>query len=147
MRAPRRNRILGSLALLAAVSAPLAWSADAEDDDERLQAFAGHYDVIGRRPDSKTTYAGTMDVSVARGRLVLRRSIGGRASPGLAKLEHRTADKIEILTVELPGEGPLEAWCAIGSDLDNGPRVTCEVRRKGREAKSVGLEAWFFRGS
>jgi len=115
-------------------------------DEDLLSFFAGSYDVVGREHDGGATYSGTVDVSIDGGRLRLVRTISGARSVGAATLEPRTADKIKVLAVTFAqGREQLEAWCSIGSDLDNYPRLTCLVRPRGKPTAAPGMEAWFYR--
>lgn len=144
-----RWRLTAAVALIALIAVLAAGPLCAKEADADLLAFfAGHYELIGRAPDGGAAYSGTMEVTVEGGRLRLSRTIGTARSTGTARLEERTADRIRILTVEMErnqvGGAPLEAWCAIGSDLDNGPRLTCLVRPPGVETARPGLEAWFW---
>ena len=147
--AGRRWRVALALAVLAARAAfAIGPIVAAEVDADLLAYFAGHYELIGRAAGGGVAYSGTMEVTVDDGRLRLVRTIGTARSTGTARVEERTADRIRILTVDLEGgptsDRPLEAWCAIGSDLDNGPRLTCLVRPRGVETDRPGLEAWFW---
>lgn len=141
-----RWRVVLALALLAALAIGPSVAEEAAAD--LLAYFAGHYELIGRAPGGGAAYSGAMEVTVDGGRLRLVRTIGAARSTGTARIEERTADRIRILTVDLEGgptsDRPLEAWCAIGSDLDNGPRLTCLVRPRGVETAQPGLEAWFW---
>jgi hypothetical protein len=115
------------------------------DEDLRL-FFVGSYDVVGRQHDGGATYSGAVEVSTDGGRLRLVRTISGSRSLGTATLELRTADKIKVITASFAQAGEkLEAWCSIGSDLDNYPRLTCLVRPEGKSTAAPGMEAWFYR--
>lgn len=144
-----RWRLASALALLTGLAAfAIGPIVAAEADPDLLAYFAGHYELIGRAPGGGAAYSGTMEVTVDGVHLRLVRTIGATRSTGTARIEERTADRIRILTVDLEG-GPtrgnaLEAWCAIGSDLDNGPRLTCLVQPPGVDTERPGLEAWFW---
>ena len=134
-------RRVGVAVLLSGIA---AGALEAKDADF-LGFFAGTYEIVGRAPGGGAAYTGTMTATVAGSHLRLARTIDGRQSSGTARIEERTADKIRILTFEIgPPDHRLEGWCAIGSDLDNGPRLTCLWRPIGAETARPGLEAWFW---
>lgn len=128
-------------------------------ETDLLDFFVGTYDLIGRRPGAGRMYAGRVEVTLDGDHLRLRRTLqsaGGAGrlggaesrSEGTARLELRTADKIRVLTLEYrEADATYEAWCAIGSGLDNDPRLTCRVRPRGGAEAAAGLEAWFFRAA
>ncbi|HLX09948.1 MAG TPA: hypothetical protein VKY89_18975 [Thermoanaerobaculia bacterium] len=118
----------------------------AESDRDLLSFLVGSYDFVGRQHDGGATYSGTLEVSGDGGRLRLVRTVAGARSTGTARVEPRTPDKIKVLVASFAHAGEqLEAWCIIGSDLDNYPRLTCLVRPHGKPAGAPGLEAWFHR--
>jgi hypothetical protein len=138
--APALGRVAAALLLAGGAAAE-----SPGDDSDLLGFLAGRYEVIGRLPDSTATYSGTLELRVEGEALAVERTIAGERTRGRARVEHRTADRIAILVAELTRDGrPLEAECAIGSDLDNGPRLTCRVRERGTQPAAPGLEAWFF---
>jgi hypothetical protein len=115
-------------------------------DEDLLSFFVGSYDIVGRLHDGGATYSGAVEVSIDGGRLHLVRTISGSRSLGAATLEPRTADKIKVIAASFAQAGErLEAWCSIGSDLDNHPRLTCLVRPQGKSVAAPGMEAWFYR--
>ncbi len=153
MRAPIWIIVLALAAVPArGGAAPSAGVADAEE----LDFFCGTYEMIGRQPAGGALYAGTVELSRDGDHLRLRRTLrpaaaGEVAGPdvrgeGTARLERRTADRIRVLTAEIREAGEVrEAWCSIGTGLDNDPRLMCEVRVRGTAPAAPGREAWFFR--
>ena len=136
----------GGLVLLSLLLVAPSIAGAAEGDEELLSFLAGSYDFVGRQHDGGATYAGTLEVSGERGRLRLVRTVAGTRSTGTASVEPRTPDRIKVLVASFGQGGErLEAWCSIGSDLDNYPRLTCLVRPHGKPAAAPGLEAWFHR--
>jgi hypothetical protein len=122
------------------------FSGAAKVDQDLLGFLVGSYDVVGRRHDRGATYSGTVDVSIEGGHLRLVRTISGSRSPGTATLQLQTPDKIKVMAVRFAQAGEkLAAWCCIGSDLDNYPRLTCLVERPGKSTAAPGMEAWFYR--
>lgn len=116
---------------------------DAVSFDEQA-ALAGTYELVGRYPDSGTTYSGTVTLAVDGNALRARRVVGGRTSVGVARIDYRTPDRIPVLVISFAGnKRNLEAWCRWQFDLDNYARFTCLSRWQGTTPSRNGLEAWF----
>lgn len=134
------------VAFFAALMLVTSCSSAGRADEDLLSFFVGSYDIVGRQHDGGATYSGTVDVSIDGGHLRLVRTISGSRSLGTATLELRTADKIKVIAASFAQTGEeLEAWCSIGSDLDNYPRLTCLVGLRGKSTAAPGMEAWFYR--
>lgn len=151
-----RKALNAILALALMLGARANASPPAPVDAGLLDFFVGTYEVIGRQPGAGRMYSGTVEVTLDGDHLRLRRTVRRTAgggdlgaelrSEGSARLEERTADRIRVLTAEFrEADQTFEAWCAIGSGLDNDPRLTCRVRPRGVASAAPGLEAWFFR--
>ncbi|HEY6321981.1 MAG TPA: hypothetical protein VJA16_10535 [Thermoanaerobaculia bacterium] len=134
------------VSLFAALVLVASSSSAGKVDEDFLGFFVGSYDIVGRQHDKGPTYTGTVDVSIEGSHLRLVRTISGCRSLGTATLELQTADKIKVIAARFAQVGEkLEAWCSIGSDLDNYPRLTCLVERQGKSTAAPGMEAWFYR--
>jgi hypothetical protein len=110
--------------------------------------FAGEYELIGRSPDSKTSYAGTLRLhSEVGGRFAMIRNIGGQEIKGSAKLDHADppGDRPAILRISFRENGKdFEGTFLWQSDFDNRARMTGFIYRleKGKRLPAR-LEAWF----
>lgn len=101
----------------------------------------GAYVVIGRLPDSKQTYQGTINITTSKQVLSLTRVINGQKVVALGKFE-TTSENTRVLKVNFESKGKkFEESCLVNTDLDNYARVTCYVFEK--TTKKVGLETWF----
>jgi hypothetical protein len=101
----------------------------------------GSYVVIGRLPDSRQTYQGTLNITTSKQVLSLTRVINGQKIVALGQFE-TGADNTRILKVNFGTKGKkFEQSCLVNTDLDNYARVTCYVFEK--TTKKVGLETWF----
>jgi hypothetical protein len=101
----------------------------------------GAYVIVGRLPDSKQTYQGTIKVSTSNQVLNVARVINGQKTVALGKFE-TTQENARVLKLNLDSKGKkYEESCLVSNDLDNYARVTCYVY--GKTTKKVGLETWF----
>jgi hypothetical protein len=101
----------------------------------------GSYVVIGRLPDSKQTYQGTLDITTSNQVLNVARVINAQKIIATGKFE-TTSENARVLKLNFDGKGKkYEESCLVMSDLDNYARVTCYVFEK--TTKKVGLETWF----
>jgi hypothetical protein len=123
-----------------------AWSGFGQDDETSfLYGFLeGRYQVIGRYPDSKETYAGKVLLKKDGGSLKVVREIGDEVAEGLGRIEASAADGTKVLRVRFVRSGSeYEATYVIASDLDNYARLTGYVYLLGGLTKQAGLEAVF----
>jgi hypothetical protein len=101
----------------------------------------GSYVVIGRFPDSKQTYQGTLDITTSNQVLNVARVINAQKIIATGKFE-TTSENARVLKLNFDSKGKkYEESCLVMSDLDNYARVTCYVFEK--TTKKVGLETWF----
>jgi hypothetical protein len=101
----------------------------------------GSYVVIGRLPDSKQTYQGTLDITISNQVLNVARVINAQKIIATGKFE-TTSENARVLKLNFDSKGKkYEESCLVMSDLDNYARVTCYVFEK--TTKKVGLETWF----
>jgi hypothetical protein len=120
-----------------------AWGQD--DETGSLNGFLeGRYQVIGRYPDSKETYAGKVALKKDGYSLKVVREIGDEVVEGVGGIEASMADGIKVLRVRFVWSGSeYEATYVIASDLDNYARLTGYVYLVGGATKQAGLEALF----
>jgi exonuclease III len=117
---------------------------DKDQEDSLLSFLEGAYEVVGKYPEGKGTYLGTMILSRKGNELQITRSIKGKKETGSAKVITATADNIPVLQADFTqGKEKLRATYIISTDLDNYARLTGKVYFAGRETKSPGLEALF----
>ena len=123
-----------------------AWSGWGRDDEtSSLYNFLeGRYQVIGRYPDSKETYAGKAALKKDGDSLKVVREIGDEVVEGLGRIEASMADDAKVLRVRFIRSGSeYEVTYVIASDLDNYARLTGYVYLLGGSTKQAGLEALF----
>ncbi len=142
------KRIIFSMVVLTIVLTTSAFSAEAEPDappNEALLTFLENtYEVIGRYPDSSTTYTGTVTLTRKENELVMTRDIKGKKTVGIARIVAATADAVSVLQAEFTeGKQKYQATYMIGSDLDNYARPAGKIYFAGKETKKPGLEALF----
>lgn len=133
------------LLLLLTVAGSLAQSA--ADRAQFLSDFLpGEYQVIGRWPDSDSTYTGMVTLRGAGDSLVVIRRIAGREVRGSGRIETATADSVAVLRLRfIRGHQRYEGTYLIGSDLDNYPRLSGYIYLRRGGTKRAGLEAWFIK--
>ncbi len=143
------SAILLILAILWVGGVDSALSADTANkslDVEFLSGFlAGEYDLIGRKPDSATTYTGRVTIRDVGGTLQVTRIIDGKTERGTIQFDTAAgADRIPVLRAHFSMDGrEYEATYLWRSDLDNYPRVTGYIYLPKNQTKSPGLEALF----
>jgi hypothetical protein len=117
-----------------------------EQEGSLLSALVGSYQVVGRFPESRKTYSGDMEISRKGDRLILEKKINGVKTTAEASIQSATADLIPVLRAAWKqGKIDYEATYLVHTDLDNYPRLTGYIYRSGRETKTPGLEALFFK--
>jgi hypothetical protein len=136
--------ILATMFLIGSYS---AFGADANAkplDEESLREYmAGEYDLIGRKPDSTTTYTGHVTLRDENGVLQVTRTIEGKTDKCIVRFDTVAgADRIPVLRMHfhLDGKG-YDATYRWQSDPDNYPRLTGYVYVT--RTNSPGLEALF----
>ena len=117
---------------------------DKDQEDSLLSFLDGSYEVVGKYPEGKGTYLGTMTLTRKGNELQITRTIKGKKSTGSAKIITATADNIPVLHADfMDGKQKLQATYIISTDLDNYARLTGKVYFTGRVTKTPGLEALF----
>jgi hypothetical protein len=75
-------------------------------DAEFLRGFlAGKYDLIGRKPDSVTTYTGNVTIRDVGGSLQLVRVVDGKTERGIIQFDTAGADRIPVLRAHFTMDG------------------------------------------
>ena len=113
-------------------------------DQQSLRSYmVGEYDLIGRKPDSTSTYSGHVKVREENGSLQFTRTIGGNTDKCFARFDTVAGDdRIPVLRMHFHLDGTAyDASYRWQSDPDNYPRFTGYVYLTG--TKSPGLEALF----
>lgn len=135
------------LALLVFSLVDAACSAEPTDEAFLRGFLAGEYDVIGRTPDSSTTYTGriTLRAEAEGNGLQATRVIGGTTTTGTVRFDTvGGSDRISVLRLRFILDGvEYEGTYRWQSDPDNYPRFTGIISRADGQTKSPGLEALF----
>ena len=132
---------LASAALLLYAATVFAQESPKED---LYNFLSGKYLLIGQRPDSKTTYAGSVLLKNSRDSLEVSRTMNGMLTRGTGRITEATADKVQVLEVRFTdGKLGYVATYMIHSDLDNYGRLTGYLYLQDGTTKSPGLEALF----
>ncbi|WAC08443.1 MAG: hypothetical protein OS130_04415 [Thermodesulfobacteriota bacterium] len=114
------------------------------EEDSLYEFLQGTYHLIGRLPDSSTTYTGKVTFTKTDNGLQVRRTIDGKAIEGAGKIETATADKIKVLRVRFINQNKsYELTYLINSDLDNHARLSGYLYLIPGGTKVPGLEALF----
>ena len=139
--------LLVILATMFLIVSDSAFGADANGkpiDEESLRGYmSGEYELIGRRPDSTTTYTGHVTLRDENGVLQVTRTINGSTEKCIARFDTVAgADRIPVLRMHFHFDGKeYDATYRWQSDPDNYPRFTGYVYLT--DTKSPGLEALF----
>ena len=113
-------------------------------DEESLRSYmTGEYDLIGRKPDSTTTYNGHVTLRDEAGVLQVTRTVEGKTEKCAARFDAVAgSDRIPVLKMHFHFQGKeYDATYRWQSDPDNYPRFTGYLYLSG--TKSPGLEALF----
>lgn len=131
--------------LLVAAACLAGMPAQAADEDEAPEwSFVpGRYQLIGRHPDSPTTYAGTARIERVGRQLRLTRVVGGRKSQVFGVVRRADPGEAWVLHFKWGDKQPMEMVCVIGTDLDNYARLTCHWGKAGNPHAQPGMEAYF----
>lgn len=136
---------LATFAMLLSVSFAHCGDADPKqlDEDSLRSYMAGEYDLIGRKPDSTTTYTGHVTLRDENGVLQVTRTFEGKTDKCVARIDTVAGDdRIPVLRMHFRLDGKeYDATYRWQSDPDNYPRFTGYVYVAG--TKSPGLEALF----
>jgi hypothetical protein len=140
-------KIYYSVITLILITISTAWAQGHGNSDEIdfLYGFLeGSYHLIGRLPDSNTTYTGKVVLRKRDEKLEVICMIEGKEIRGVGRIETVTADKIKVLRIQYTDENKsYEATYLIDSDLDNYARLTGYLYLKQGGTKIPGLEALF----
>jgi hypothetical protein len=140
---PFRLWCLGVSGFLIATAAPAA-DCGKPPDLEFLSGFlAGEYRVVGQSPDAKGGYVGRLVLKAKANGFEVSREIGAVTTKGTGAIETAGED-CPVLRIRFTFDAAeYEGTFLWRSDLDNYPRLTGYIYRRGGGAKSPGLEAWF----
>jgi hypothetical protein len=117
---------------------------DKDQEDSLLSFLEGSYEVVGKYPEGKGTYLGTMTLTRKGNELQITRNIKSKKEAGSARIITVTADNIPVLQADfMDGKQKIRATYITSTDLDNYARLTGKVYFTGRETKTPGLEALF----
>lgn len=123
---------------------------DSEDVRAAEGFVVGHYDMIGREPDSKRTFTGEIEIraeSDRPGNLVVLRRIGGQVVRATGRIETAPIAETRVLRLRFKVRNvPYEGTYLFHGDLDNYARISGYVYRKDGKTKVPGLEALFHLG-
>jgi len=139
--------LLPIIAILFMAVADMARCADTpikpSDEEPLSNLLAGEYDLIGRKPDSTTTYTGRVTLRAEGADLAVIRIVNGKTQKGIARFETVAgADRIPVLRMHPVLDGvEYQATYRWQTDLDNYVRLTGILFRDG--TKFSGLEALF----
>jgi hypothetical protein len=139
----RRRRTLAFLLLAAACLAGTPARAADEDEAPEWSFVPGRYQLIGRHPDSPTTYAGTARIERVGRQLRLTRIVGGRKNQVYGVVRRADPGEAWVLHFKWGTRQPMEMVCVIGTDLDNYARLTCHWGKAGNPHAQPGMEAYF----
>lgn len=129
--------------LLLMVTTTFAIAKDDEDIDFLYSYLQGEYILIGKAPDSNSTYHGTVKLNKIKNRLQFIRVISNKEIKGEAKIEYAT-DRVKVLRVNfIEDNEKYEATYLINSDLDNYGRLSGFLYEKSGKTKVPGFEALF----
>ncbi|ADW17712.1 hypothetical protein Despr_1558 [Desulfobulbus propionicus DSM 2032] len=132
---------------LAALGLLLGWvvAGSAAGRDQDLAGFiVGSYQLVGKNLDSAATHGGSAVIARSPAGLNIHRIIDGRTIVGTVHVEQATADRIPVVRIRYTDRGTAcEQTCLVTSDLDNYPRLTCQVYVPGKATSDPGLEAYF----
>ena len=120
----------------------------AEENKEHFLTdfIAGSYRLIGKAPDSKNTYYGTITFRKNADSLTVVRTVGHGVSYGKSAVEKALHGETEVLRITFrEADTDYEETCLISGDLDNYARLTCYLYRPGVKTDDPGLEAFFIK--
>jgi len=118
--------------------------ADSVNQGFLMDFLPGTYTLIGRAIDAETSYTGKAIIIPQQQGFAITRRIGSKTVEATGRIEQATADRLDVLRLRFSeGDQALEATCLIGSDLDNYPRLSCQLYRSDGSTQRPGLEAWF----
>jgi hypothetical protein len=115
-------------------------------DADLLGYFVGTYDIVGRDYWTGRPFAGSATVTLSDTLNVTWRDARGKIS-GIAREERCGEGPLPILHLVYREHGTdMDCLCLYSSELDNYPRITCQLWRANKgAAKPPGLLALFYR--
>ncbi|MBU6955361.1 hypothetical protein [Hahella sp. HN01] len=130
-------------ALLCCLLSPSAFGGETAKDF--LGDFIiGAYQLIGKAPDSTSTYQGALQIYSENHQLKIKREIGGAVIFGEAAIEDAAHGEATVLRMRFQENSiAYESTCLVQSDLDNYARISCHLYQANKGSKTPGLEALF----
>lgn len=123
--------------------------ADKIDEENVLGFLSGNYILIGKKINSKATYAGEIQLKYNEKQkyLEVKRVVSGVKSEGIATIEYFTSDQIPILKIKFTEKKvKYEGVFLWRSDLDNFARISGHIYFADDEfVDDPGLEAYFIK--
>ncbi|MBP7551900.1 MAG: hypothetical protein KA885_00610 [Spirochaetes bacterium] len=123
--------------------------ADKIDEENVLGFLSGNYILIGKKINSKATYAGEIQLKYNEKQkcLDVKRVVSGVKSEGIATIEYFTSDQIPILKIKfVEKKVKYEGVFLWRSDLDNFGRISGHIYFANDEfVEDPGLEAYFIK--
>lgn len=120
--------------------------AGAEHQQFLRDYLPGNYTLIGKAIDSDVSYNGTLTIAPTTEGFAITRHIGNARLQAKGRIEQATADKLEVLRIRFEEDGrQVESTCLIASDLDNYPRLSCQLYWLEGKTRQPGLEALFIK--
>jgi hypothetical protein len=113
-------------------------------DPEYPAGLAGKYEIIGRLPDSNTTYTGLLEIINSKSIYLLKRSVEGVTTTGKAWIEICGPDEIMFLRFNFHKQkDALDGSCLFRYNADNYFLISCYTSFVGKNYKKIGLESMF----
>lgn len=113
-------------------------------DPEFPAGLVGNYEIIGRWPDSDTTYSGHLEIKDGGTSYSLKRTVGGNTIKGEAWIEFCSPDKFMVFKFKYTNAPKAFAGtCYFRGNSDNYYLISCYTRLDKTKYKNHGLEAMF----
>jgi len=107
--------------------------------------FAGSYRLVGKALESDSTFEGTLVLLIAEDSLIVVRRVNGERLQGRWGIEPVLEGELRVVRMRFSqGDGTLEATYLWQADLDNYPRMSGYLYRKGLATDDPGLEVLFY---
>ncbi len=141
--------LFGVSFVLSAVDVGVAQCPQVEASGEDYPFLGGRYEIVGRLPDSDSTYGGTVELRWREGAFVAARTVNGQATRGTAWLQNcggvdrRLSLRFRYARTERD-PATLNMVCTWSIDGDNATRLTCKTGYGERQINQrLGIEALF----
>lgn len=119
-------------------------SLSAADEAGLSDLLIGKYLLIGKAPDSESTYSGKLEIYRDKDKLKVLRQIGKVVEKGEAAIEYALNGNAEVLRIRFSESSTkYEETCLFRSDLNNYARISCYLYQPGVKTDKPGMEALF----